>query len=392
MSSINVVSLMMALGAVSLVAFLVCVYVVRAERALAEHRVATDVGTRIGRHGLWVGAWLVAIPAGRAQRVRDEARSEAGKRAPPERILELWRSAGAELLTHLPGPEVTTEAEACGWLEHASSELSEVPVSPLAAGDRRSVFALVYACTEPPPARAVGWAELRDRLLGPACVGAAFVSCMEGVHSGADHRVPLRAIGLAKWAFLAASIAGLTYWGAALALSDVRVVATPVDAGAPGDAGRASRFNAGVAGSNESANGSSGTIAGPNGVGAGPGGAIGGSNGAAAASGAAAAPGATNAGTAADAAASAANAGADAPNAGTAAGAVPTTTLILEPPATAPGAAASPTAIPGVPPVPLKPGPGVVKPKTTAPAGAGVPGNHPPQTPPGSGHVEPSHL
>lgn len=226
--------LMVALGAALLVVFLVCAYAGRLERALAEHRVASDLGTRIGRHGIWVGAWLVAIPAKQAQRVRDEARSEAARGAPPERILSLWESAGGRLLSHLPGPEVTTEAEACGWLEHTADELTEAPVSPLAASDGRSLLALVYASTEPPPTHPAAWSELRRRLLGPACLGAAFVSCRGGAANGADHRVPLRALGVAKWAFLVAGIAGLACGGVTMALSEgAPVVTTSIDAGVP---------------------------------------------------------------------------------------------------------------------------------------------------------------
>jgi hypothetical protein len=201
--------LLMVVVVVGIVGFSACIHLVRTERANGEYRVATDLGTRIGRHGIWVGAWLVTIPTVRARQLCDEAKTEAAKQAPPERVLELWWRAGARLLAHIPGPEVTTEAEACGWLEHASDDLARTAGPSLEGGDRRSVFALVYACVEPPPTRPVGFNELRERLLGPACVGAAFVACLEGARGGRGHRAPLRAVHLAQWGFFSATVAGL---------------------------------------------------------------------------------------------------------------------------------------------------------------------------------------
>lgn len=94
-----------------------------------------------------------------------------------KQIAELWAQAGGRVLTHVRGPEVVSEAEACGWLAQASDALAGARVpGPLDHG-REEVFALVYASTSPPPVRTRLWRDFQVFLNGPGVLGAAFVAC-----------------------------------------------------------------------------------------------------------------------------------------------------------------------------------------------------------------------
>lgn len=169
--------------------------------------------------GLAVGVWLVALPAAHARRAREAARDEAAKKATPSQILDVWAGAGAgaELLAHNPGPAVTSEAEASGWVTRASEDLSRNPVAALSRGDRRSVLAVVYACREMPSAKIASPGDLRA-LLGPSCIGVAFVACE------ASER---RAAGVARWVLVAVAVAVLAWAGFARITRETGAPTTP---------------------------------------------------------------------------------------------------------------------------------------------------------------------
>lgn len=192
---------------------LACVGAIRAARERAVGRLAQAVESRTGRHGIWLGTWLVGISTSRAGNVRREADSARARNASPAMVLALWKEQGARLLAHLPGPTVSTEVEACGWLAHASDDLADYPLPPLVRGDGREVFALVYATTTPPPAPATT-VEALGGLLGEGCLGVAFVACtteMDPLQKG----LALRMLSALRWAFAAAALGGVAWAGVA---------------------------------------------------------------------------------------------------------------------------------------------------------------------------------
>ncbi len=203
--------LLLALFTAAVIGLLICIQSVYNEHRRAFRRLAKDVVRQIAGHALWTGAWLVAIDRTRAPHTQDMVRREAENQAPPQRVLDLWEGAGAELIGHVQGPPVTSEAEACGWVARASDELAKRPIAGLATGDRRVVFALVYACGEAPPPRPARLGDLRGSVLGPACIGAAFVACAEDPAATRASSGRVRLLGAAAWAFAVLSILTAVY-------------------------------------------------------------------------------------------------------------------------------------------------------------------------------------
>lgn len=177
------VLLLLVLFAACVVALLICLQRLASAPRRDLQRVADRVLARISGPGLagkgiWTGAFLVAIPRIQRARVQQRATSEAERGAPSWRILEVWQESRAELFWHVPGPVFTSDEDACDWVTQASDDLAKVPVDG-AVSDGRTLFALVYASGEPPPTKPIDLGDLRSGVLGPTCIGAAFVACAE---------------------------------------------------------------------------------------------------------------------------------------------------------------------------------------------------------------------
>jgi len=142
-------------------------------RQKQEQTLTAEVGSRIGAHGLWVGAWLVGITASQAERVGEIA----AELTTPGEILRVWDGAGSHVISHVTGPEVITESEARGWMEVANKELLRTRVPERVGLARERVFALLYISRNAPPVTAQTVNELHVFLQRPGTLGAVFVAC-----------------------------------------------------------------------------------------------------------------------------------------------------------------------------------------------------------------------
>jgi hypothetical protein len=195
------------------IGLLFCLRSVRRERRRALCRVAKDIVLQIAGHGIWTGAWLVALHRTRAPHTQDLVRRAAENHASPQSLLDLWEGAGGELIGHVQGPPTESEAEACDWVTRASDELASTPVAGLGAGDRRVVFALVYACGEAPPARPARLRDLRASVASASCIGAAFVACAEDPVAALASSGRARVLAGAAWVFALLSLLTVAYAG-----------------------------------------------------------------------------------------------------------------------------------------------------------------------------------
>jgi hypothetical protein len=219
-------------------------YGLHALRTEQLRRMRAEVASQIGNHGIWVGAWLVGIAAERSGFVRSNAVERAGGGS-PEQILALWTEVGGRVLSHVAGPDLISESEACDWLTHTSDALTRVRISRPLGYRREEVFVLVYASTRGPPLEAFKASDLKAFLAGPGVLGAAFVAC-PGAREGAP--VSWRAvaigigvllfIGLAGSAFVVISGASPSAGGTTRALSSAHGPAPLPPATSPAAGGR----------------------------------------------------------------------------------------------------------------------------------------------------------
>lgn len=165
----------LSLLAASLLALFACIRIFRRERRRARELAAREVQSRLGGVDFNTSAWIVGIPRSHARRVQEKA-SRAAKDSGPEEVLALWEAEGGVLLGRVAGPSFSTEDEASAWVGRASDQLAEAPVAWPQARSEQSVFVLVHASAANPPARAASLRDLHG-VLGPDCVGAAFVAC-----------------------------------------------------------------------------------------------------------------------------------------------------------------------------------------------------------------------
>lgn len=162
----------------ALCAFLtgVTAYLWLGQREERRRRAVHALAARIHRSGLWVGAWFVGIPSRRRVAVMDGVQAAAAGADGPTRIVGIWRRAGARVIAHQPGPDVGSPEEAHAWLQCTAEDLELRPVAGGAPGDD-AIFALLYACVEPPPVHAAGLDEIGAQLLDGRSLGLAFVAC-----------------------------------------------------------------------------------------------------------------------------------------------------------------------------------------------------------------------
>lgn len=182
------------LGIVGGLGILGSIGVLVALRNEQHRRLESAVRVHIGGHGAWAGAWLWLLPAPEANRARTEAEQRAAQQDPAQ-VLEIWENFGGRLVGHIPGPELITEAEACGWLEHASNALVLAPV-PRPPGPDSHVFALVYASTTPPPLDTARANAVASFLRGPGVLGVAFVACARPEEDATAGRRQMAILGL----------------------------------------------------------------------------------------------------------------------------------------------------------------------------------------------------